>query len=203
MSGYVLVQQFGGNKLGGAGMPLRDEYYVGGGRALGSWSPDVRIALVMSAPDASAKAANYDIKKFGNGTPNKVIPDPLGRSPHGLDAKGRRAVDQTNYFDSTVATFNLVANPGPEAESMWNSLKSRLRLDHVSDYGSQYLTDGVRLWRYADHWGSFASVVWQISPSPKSESSGLKAVGGKMVLISSYKPGFAIGVVNFSDMRRR
>jgi hypothetical protein len=152
---------------------------------------------VFDLDTARAAAANPNNRNPVRGVPKSVIPDPLNRQPEKRGSDGRKLVDATNYFLNTIATFEKVADPGPQADAMWASLKARGRLDHVSDYGSQYVIIGDTLYRYADHWGRFASVTWDISPRPKQPPPS-HITGG---YFDSIKRGYAIGKVQFMAMK--
>lgn len=200
-TGFVIEQRFGGESRIVLGkrvlVPGSDKimYYADRGAASHAFST-IQNALVVSLSKANEIANKYETKKFGNGTPNRVIPDPLGRTPKTVDAKGNTPVGPSNYFDGTSATFEKVKDAGSEAVEMWQQLKSRGRLDHVSDYGSEYVIIGDVLYRYADHWGKFASVVWNINPYPKTAPI-------RPGSIFTGKQGMTIGRVPFSQMRFR
>lgn len=193
--GYVVVARRSQLKaIGGKYVPLEPEYLVTTRGLSGSWDSSIQRATVFDQETATRAVNDYYNKRALAGTSKSIIPDPLGRIPHTIDTSGRRAIDASNYFWNTYADFELVAQPGPEADQMWSRLKSRGRLDHVSDYGSQYLIIGDMLYRYADHWGSFATVTWNINPWPKALPS---RPGGTF----TGKMGYAIGRVPFSQMR--
>lgn len=200
MSGYVIEQEFHGRRVPVAGkmtiMGGEKRYWAAPGSASHAFS-SISNALVMTREKALEISTSYNVRKFGNGEPNRVILDPMGRPAVALDKRNRPAVGPSNYFDATVANFELVAHPGPEAEAKWKSIKAMGRLDHVSDYGSQYVIVGGTLYRYADHWGKFATVSWGINPAPKRPPP-YRTLEGRL-----FQPekGFAIGKVEFANMR--
>lgn len=195
MSGYIVIARRSATMPVGGRMVARnpDEYLVTTRGITGSWEASVSRATVFDKETAMKAANDYSNKRAVAGAPKAAIPDPMGRKPHIIDASGRRAVDATNYFWNTVATFSKVADPGPRAMALWEQIKGRGKLDHVSDYGSQYVIVGDTLYRYADHWGSFATVTWYLSPRPAKDMSGTIFTGRDL--------GMSIGMIKFSQMR--
>lgn len=195
MSGYVVIARRSALTPIGGKMQQRfpDEYLVTTRGITGAWEPSIQRATVFTMEDATRAANDYNNKRAVAGAPKSVIRDPLNRQPHEIDPTGRRKIDATNYFWNTVATFQLVAT-GPQAEVEWQKLKARGRVDHVSDYGSQYVIIGDTLYRYADHWGRFATVTWYINPMPR-------ALPTRPGSVFSGKQGFSIGRVQLSQMK--
>lgn len=190
MSGYVIMSVVTGSIVARGLMTSRaPKYYAAGGRNIGTWNENVSKAVVYTQADALAKINTYEMKRWA--AELRVVPDPMGRKPMVLDKYGNAPIGAENYFEHTQATFKRVAY-GEEAFAMWQKLKGRGRLDHVSDYGSEYIIAGDVLYRYADHWGRFASVIWLLDPPTPVKYNG--PMRGK-------EPR-AIGMVRFSEMKK-
>jgi hypothetical protein len=119
------------------------------------------------------------------------------------------AITKDNFHIATKAQFQLIAQPDT-AVLQWAKLVKMYGLNFSSDSGSQYVTDGVRLWRFSDHWGRVRSCNWLISPSPRmtTDSSVIQAWNEAMKLgvLSGWPtkgpdPLAVIGVTLFSQMK--
>lgn len=118
-------------------------------------------------------------------------------------------ITKDNFHIATKAEFRLIAQPD-KAASQWAKLVKMYGLNFASDSGSQYVTDGVRLWRYSDHWGSVRSCNWLISPAPRMVTGQLVVEDWKTAMATGALTGWpslgpdpkgVIGVVLFSQMR--
>ena len=96
----------------------------------------------------------------GRAVPAQGLNAPM---PNG-QTKEFRATPQ-NFHLATKAIFRLIAQPD-KAPIEWVRLVKRHGLLFSSDSGSQYVSDGVRLWRYSGHWGRVATCQWDIVPRP-------------------------------------
>lgn len=55
-------------------------------------------------------------------------------------------INAANFHISTKATWTVVADT-------WSNLVAQHGLNYSSVSGSAYVTDGITVWRKADHWG--------------------------------------------------
>ena len=115
-----------------------------------------------------------------------------------------------NFHLGSQALFKLIAQPD-KAPIEWVRLVRAHGLFFVSDSGSQYCTDGVRVWRYSDHWGRVASCLWYIKPAPISMTGSKVVSAWETAMKNGPLTGFmawgpnplaVIGVCEFSEMDR-
>ena len=119
-------------------------------------------------------------------------------------------INKDNFHIATKAEFRLIAQPD-KAPVQWVKLVKMYGLNFNSESGSKYVTDGVRLWRYSDHWGRVRSCNWMISPAPKMVTGpALSAAWEEAMKTGLLTGGYAslgpdpvavIGTVLFAQMK--
>ena len=90
-----------------------------------------------------------------------------------------RSIDETNFFDGTIADFTKCEKPA-----------SFVKFDYISTSGSRYYYADGGVYRYSNHWGGCATCMWTLN----GNSSDLDLLAQRA---TSYQWGFC----KFSDFK--